>query len=236
MIRPLLPSARGSSGEPGTANTSRPCSFAIRAVISEPAHRPPTDATPTASPEISRLRRGKSRARGSQFERHFRDRRARAEDRVEQVDVLGRIDARMAAGERRDRAGRNAGAVGAGVDPARQPRDDDEAGLAEVAREPLGEFLARRGRIAGADDAEHRPVERASFAAHGEQRRGVVDLAQPLRIVGLAERDVRNVELVRCGQLALGILRRADARTALRAAAAPAPAARQAPRARRRSG
>ena len=61
------PPQRGSSGEPGTANTSRPCSSAIRAVIREPERRAAsTTTTPSASPEISRLRRGKSRARGSQ--------------------------------------------------------------------------------------------------------------------------------------------------------------------------
>jgi len=36
FMRSLVPAARGSSGEPGTANTSRPCSAAIRAVISDP--------------------------------------------------------------------------------------------------------------------------------------------------------------------------------------------------------
>jgi hypothetical protein len=36
LMRSLAPSARGSSGEPGTANTSRPYSSAKRAVISEP--------------------------------------------------------------------------------------------------------------------------------------------------------------------------------------------------------
>src|SRR4051812_50064902 len=59
LSRPLVPSARGSSGEPGTANTSRPCSFAIRAVISEPERRAAsTMTTPTDRPEINRLRRG----------------------------------------------------------------------------------------------------------------------------------------------------------------------------------
>ena len=64
--RPLVPSARGSSGEPGTAKTSRPCSAASRAVISEPERNAAsTTMTPSARPEISRLRRGKSRLRGS---------------------------------------------------------------------------------------------------------------------------------------------------------------------------
>ena len=44
LSKSLLPSARGSSGEPGTANTSRPCSSAKRAVINEPERR--------GSPEI----------------------------------------------------------------------------------------------------------------------------------------------------------------------------------------
>ena len=67
LSKSLVPSARGSSGEPGTANTSRPCSSAKRAVISEPDRLAASTTTmPTASPEMSRLRRGKSRARGSQ--------------------------------------------------------------------------------------------------------------------------------------------------------------------------
>ena len=52
--------------EPGTANTSRPCSAAMRAVISDPERRAAsTTTTPSEVPEISRLRRGKSRARGT---------------------------------------------------------------------------------------------------------------------------------------------------------------------------
>ena len=67
LIRPLLPWARGSSGEPGTASTSRPASLASRAVISEPERMAAsTTTTASAEPAISLLRRGKSRARGSQ--------------------------------------------------------------------------------------------------------------------------------------------------------------------------
>ena len=81
LMRSLAPAERGSSGEPGTANTSRPCSAAIRAVISEPERwAASTMTTPTAAPEISRLRRGKSAARGRVVERHLRDCRARAAD------------------------------------------------------------------------------------------------------------------------------------------------------------
>ena len=66
-IRSLVPSARGSSGEPGTAKTSRPCSAAKRAVMSEPERRAASTTTiPSERPETSRLRRGKSRPRASQ--------------------------------------------------------------------------------------------------------------------------------------------------------------------------
>ena len=59
----LVPRWRGSSGLPGTAITSRPCSTARRAVISEPERgAASTTTTPSASPEMIRLRRGKSGA------------------------------------------------------------------------------------------------------------------------------------------------------------------------------
>ena len=63
----LVPPARGSIGEPGTANTSRPASSASRAVMSEPERSAAsTTTTPSDMPAMIRLRRGKSRARGSQ--------------------------------------------------------------------------------------------------------------------------------------------------------------------------
>src|SRR5262249_2301919 len=50
---------------PGTANTSRPCSPAKRAVISEPERSAAsTTTTPSEIPEITRLQRGKSFPRG----------------------------------------------------------------------------------------------------------------------------------------------------------------------------
>ena len=65
-IRRLGPLARGSSGEPGTAITSRPCSSASRAVISEPERAAPsTTTTPRDSPAMILLRRGKCRPMGT---------------------------------------------------------------------------------------------------------------------------------------------------------------------------
>ena len=56
-ISPLQPCARGSSGAPGTAITSRPASVASRAVISEPdLGAASTTTVPSASPAMIRLR------------------------------------------------------------------------------------------------------------------------------------------------------------------------------------
>jgi hypothetical protein len=55
-----VPSDVAEKIEPGTANTSRPCSAAMRAVISEPLRLVASTITvPRARPEITRLRIGK---------------------------------------------------------------------------------------------------------------------------------------------------------------------------------
>lgn len=64
-ISRLHPCARGSSGLPGTAITSRPASAASRAVMSEPDRGAASTTTvPSASPAMIRLREGKWRASG----------------------------------------------------------------------------------------------------------------------------------------------------------------------------
>ena len=64
-IRSLVPLHRGSRGDPGTANTSRPCSRASRDVINEPdLSAASTTSTPCERPEIRRFRAGKCRAVG----------------------------------------------------------------------------------------------------------------------------------------------------------------------------
>ena len=74
LMRPFVPSARGSSGEPGTAKTSRPCSSAKRAVIREPERlrrldHDDAERQPGNQPVAAR----ESRARAAPAERHFRD-------------------------------------------------------------------------------------------------------------------------------------------------------------------
>ena len=103
------------------------------------------------SPEISRLRRGKSRPRGSQPSGISETAAPPCEDRVEQVGVLGRIDVVVAAGQHRDGAGREARAMRGGVDAAREAGHDDEAGVAELARE-------RSANLTPAADALREPT------------------------------------------------------------------------------
>ena len=93
--------------------------------------------------------------------------------------MFGRIDAVLSAGEHRHGSVREAGAMGGGVDAARETGGDDEAGLAEIARQPLGELDAGGGGVARADDRDHRPRQRRALAAHRQQRRRIVDHRQP---------------------------------------------------------
>ena len=62
----------------------------------------------------------------------------------------------MPAGEHADRASLQARNMGALVDPPRQARDDDVAGLAQAAGQPFGEHQSRGGGVAGTDDRNRR--------------------------------------------------------------------------------
>ena len=83
-----------------------------------------------------------------------------------------------------------AGAMRGGIDAARQTRDDAEAGLAQFARQPLGEFHAGGRGVARADNGDHRlRQDGASLPRTAKQRRRIVDHLQARRIIRLAERD-----------------------------------------------
>ena len=122
-------------------------------------------------------------------ERHFGNRAALIEQGGEQILMLRRIDPVVAAGQHRDRAAFDRGAMRGLIDAARQARDDDEAGLAEIARQLAGEFQPGAGGVARADDRDHRPHQRVGRAAHAEQGRRIVERRQPRRIGGFARRD-----------------------------------------------
>ena len=154
-------------------------------------------------------------------ERHLRDRGTLAvEDRCQQIAMLRRIDAVMAAGEHGDGAALDAGAVRGLVDAAGEAGDDDKAGFAKLAGELTGEFQACTGGIARADDRDHRPHQRCDVAAHGKQRRRIVERCQPGRIAVLAGREPGDAELAARGELGFRLVGAADARRSLRAAAA----------------
>ena len=188
LIKSLVPAARGSSGEPGTAKTSRPCSAAMRAVMSDPERcAASTTTTPSATPEISRLRRGKSRARGP-CPRGISEIAAPAPSNAcEQIHMFGRIDAVVAAGQHRYGAAVEAQAVRRLIDAARQARGNDKTGLAKIMRQLAGNFQARARSIAGTDDRDHRPHQHFDRAAHAEQGRHASPAGQPRRINRLTQ-------------------------------------------------
>jgi len=195
-----VPSARGSIGEPGTANTSRPRdqrAGALGGLDDDDAERQAGN-DPVAAREVLR-------ARGP-AEPHFGDRGAFAEQRVEHGDILLRIDAVLPAGEDRDGAGAHARAMRSRVDAARQSRRDDEAGFAQFARETFGKLQPRGGRISRADQRDHRPRERRDVTAKGKQRRRVVDFGKPRRIGVLATGHERHAEVRGRLHLALGLV------------------------------
>lgn len=132
--------------------------------------------------------------------------------------MFGRVDAIVAAGQHGNGAAAEARTMGGGVDAARQARDGGKARGDEIAHESLGETHARCGGVARTDDGDHRPVERRRSAAHGEQRRGVVDHLQPARILRLPQSHEADAERLRRRELALGVRAGMDAGRPSRAA------------------
>ena len=165
---------RGSSGEPGTANTSRPASCASRAVIRLPERSAAsTTTTPSDSPAMIRLRRGKVPGLRRGAERRLGDHGAA-------LRRCGAAARRSPAGRacrgRRPPPRRSARSAArlmrGGVDAARQAGDHDQRAR-QVGGQRLGHALAvGRGVAAahqrprrGAPAARHRPARRAP-AAH----------------------------------------------------------------------
>ena len=175
LSRALVPSARGSRGWPGTANTSRPCSPAMRAVINVPDRRAAsTISTPSEMPEMMRLRRGKSWAARHEARRVLaspgsRARRSRAAGRHSPADRYCRC--------RRPPRRRCPSSSAASWAAASMPRARPDAMTKPARRvrgEQAGELLACRRAVARADDGDHRPrrdgrycpSRRAAAAAH----------------------------------------------------------------------
>ena len=127
------PAASGFSGEPGTANTSRPCARACRAVISEPLPAAAsTTTTPRARPEMMRLRCGKCAARGGVPGGNSETSAPRAAMRSDSAAVLRGIADVQSGAAYGDgtAAGRQRGLVRGRVDAARQTAGDDQPACA----------------------------------------------------------------------------------------------------------
>ena len=152
-IRPASP-RRGSSGGsratlrlstlPGTANTSRPCSIACRAVISAPLRSAAsTTITPSDRPLMMRFRCGNVPASGCRARRRLADQGPVGGDLVGQLVVLRRIDVHHAAGQHGDgpAAGRQRAAMGGRVDAAGQAADDRQSGPGQA---PASRSACRR--------------------------------------------------------------------------------------------
>ena len=101
----FVPSARGSSGWPGTANTSRPCSAAIRAVISDPDRvAASTITTPIDNARNDAVAAREIIAARAEARRLFADDAAFGADPGVQIPVLRWIDVIDAARHHRDGA------------------------------------------------------------------------------------------------------------------------------------
>ena len=202
--RLLVPAERGSSGLPGTAKTSRPCSPAKRAVISEPERSAAsTTTTPSEMPEIRRLRRGKSLPRGEKPGARSLMQQALLADGALQLFILGRVDDVDAAGEHGDGAVLERGKMRRRVDAAREARGDDEAFQAELGGELAGEFLPDGRAVARADNGDDGDFGELEPALGVEQGRRRIDLGKRRRIAGLADGDEDGPEPV--GRLELGL-------------------------------
>ena len=119
--------------------------------------------------------------------------------------MFRRIDAVVAAGEDGNSAGHEGGAVGGGVYAAGEARNDAEAGLAEIARQPFRELAAGGGGVAGADNGDPGARECVTLAAHGDQRRRIIDHLQTRGVVGFSKRDQADAEAGRRFQFAFGV-------------------------------
>src|SRR5262245_42034357 len=188
--RLLVPPARGSSGLPGTAKTSRPCSPASRAVISDPERSAAsTTTTPSEIPDISRLRPGKVLAARREAERTLADEKTAFGDHLLQLRVLRRIDYVDAARHYGNHPMLERAAMRGGVDAAGEPRGDDETFEPEFARKLAREFLSRCRAVAGADDGDDGKGGELGASLDVEQGRGRIDMGERRRIARLAERD-----------------------------------------------
>ena len=126
-------------------------------------------------------------------ERQFGEDRAVARERLVQVAVLLGINDVDTTGDDRDRAARQGPQMRRRVDAAGQPRDHDDASLAQPGGEVAGDAAAVGRGVARANyrdhRGEHQPAEHFRAAEHGQQRRRILDRGESARIERLAPAD-----------------------------------------------
>ena len=116
--------------------------------------------TPCAMPETSRLRRGKSLARGSNPGGISVTRHPRLRDGRLQPRILRRVDVIDAARENGNRAGRKARLVHRRIDAARQARDDDQpAPRPDPSANRRASVMPGRRRLPRSDDGDGGPLQ-----------------------------------------------------------------------------
>ena len=109
--------------------------------------------------------------------------------------------------------------MGALIDAAREPGDDDIALLAEAARQSVREGQSRRRGVARADDRDGGLLQRLFAPEQSEDGGRGVDLPQRRRIFGFAHRDEAHAELSREVKFAFDFADRGDTDRPLRPAA-----------------
>ena len=141
---------------PGTAKTSRFCSIACRAVESEPLRGvASTTTTPRLRPGDDPVALGEQAGQRDLAHRHLAEQSAGLGQGAGQVLVLGRIDLGEPVGQHGDAAapGLDRPAVGGGVDPPGQARDDRQADARQSGRPAARRSVARRACIAASRPA-----------------------------------------------------------------------------------
>ncbi len=126
----------------------------------------------------------------------------------------------MAAGQHRDRSGGHAGAMGSGIDAARQARYDAIASVTEVVRQCLARISCRR--LMRCASRRWRPAgceQSVGLASQRDQRRCIIDGLQTRRIIRLAESDKGDAVQTAGLQFGLGFFHCTNMRAGCAAAA-----------------
>jgi hypothetical protein len=75
-----------------------------------------------------------------------------------------------------------------GVDAAREPRRDHEAGSADLAGELPCELGAGSRALSRADDSDGRPLQQADVALHVEHRRRCIERGERRRVLRFTDK------------------------------------------------